>query len=474
MTTSTHGDDLLTCITVSPSVESACGAEKGPKAPFKACTTILVGRLASADGSVLMAHTEDMDADDVGRIYLVPSAEHDLREVIWLPWETVPQVPKTYRYWAVGNWDKTKYAGDILCGLNENGVGMCCNAIWTKDEPLPASTGLKRYSVRQLILDRATSARHAVDIVGYMVEEYGQGGTDVMDTAYCVADQNEAWVVEASARIWVARRVPDDGFLVWANEVVIEDDWDLACPRILALSKKLGKKVNFKASYGKDLGQQWNTARKARAEALLEGKIGKIAVRDLMAVLRDHFEGTDAYHEPPHGGKHCPAEDAHARPICVNETQEHIVWELKPGLPADVGAKMWFGPSSGCTGVFVPVYAGSMAVPPAYSLSEQRYSRESAWWTFETIQRLVDRDYRSYAPHVRAAWERFEAAQFLEVAAVEEKAKAAFGRGDREKGREILTSFTYKQLENALSQAERLVDWLIAQLIAAPTLPGTD
>lgn len=442
-----------------------------------ACTTIIVGRNLTEDGSVMMAHTEDMDDDDVGRIYLVPHKERVAGETLWLPWETVQQPAETYRYWAVGNWNKNKYDGDILDGLNENGVGMACNAIWSKGPHMEGKSGLKRYSLRQLILDRAKSARHGVDVIAELIAKHGQGNTEVMDIAYCLIDQKESWVVEATAHNWVAKRVPDDGYLVWSNEICIEDDWDLASPAIMeATAKNGGKKVNFKKEFGLygdndvGIGLLWNTARKARAEKLMANRTGKVTVPMLLGFMRDHYEGTDKAHSPVHGDDYYSFPAKNPRPICTNESQELLIFQMKDGLPANLGAKMWVGPSSPCVTSLFPIYAGTMAIPMDYTISEQPYSLNSAWWRFESLQRLADRDYKKYIEVIRSGWASYENRIFAETTAAEAKAAKAFAEGKADEGKKILTGLSAAAMEEASRRALSLTERLIALEMKAPVL----
>lgn len=237
-----------------------------------------------------------------------------------------------------------------------------------------------------------------------------------------------------------------------------------------------GQKVNYKKEFGlygdKDvgIGLLWNTARKARAEELLASHGGKITVQTLLNIARDHYEGTDKALNPPHSGSYYdyPAKDP--RPICTIECQEVAIFQMKGGLPAELGAKMWVGPSSPCVTSLFPIYAGTMAIPPAYTIGELPYSLDSAWWRFETIQRLADKDYANSIKVVRAGWLPYESRVFAEAEAVEAKAAKAYADGKAEEGRRILTAFSVDAMEEANSRAMAIVEKLLAMNIKAPVL----
>lgn len=131
------------------------------------CTTILIGKDATADGSVILGHNEDMGSLS-GRLMFQPGQKHREKQVK-LNYVTIPQVPETYRYWASGNSkpvaDKHYDGGWILCGMNEFGVAFGCNSMATREERIPRGKGIMRYSIRQLILERSKSSRDAYSSV---------------------------------------------------------------------------------------------------------------------------------------------------------------------------------------------------------------------------------------------------------------------------------------------------------------------
>ena len=98
-------------------------------------------------------------------------------------------------------------------GLNEYGVAIGNEAVLTR-ETLP-STGLLGMDLVRLGLERSKTAREATEIIGALIERYGQGGSAQYDVdfRYCggfiIADHAEAYVLESSGRQWIARRVED-------------------------------------------------------------------------------------------------------------------------------------------------------------------------------------------------------------------------------------------------------------------------
>jgi dipeptidase len=225
-----------------------------------ACTTMIAGKDATIDGSVIVAHSDD----DVGdaRVIYVPAADHpdgavrnvyyddaslghndkynstELRRYIGngrgpgydtrdypdsKPLGSIPQVSHTFAYF------------DSNYGImNEHQllIGECtCGA---KVMPGPESGGNEKgkrifYSseLSRVALERCKKAREAISLMGELILKYGYYGTG---ETLLVGDTEEAWVMEmcgydekGSDGIWVAQRVPDDEFFVAANEFRIRD-----------------------------------------------------------------------------------------------------------------------------------------------------------------------------------------------------------------------------------------------------------
>jgi dipeptidase len=401
----------------------------------KGCTTILVGKKATADNSVIMGHNEDM-GDLSGRLLFQPAQTHQEKE-IKVNYVTIPQVSKTYHYWASGNStpvaDKHYDGGWILCGMNQNGVSFGCNTMSTREKPIPRGKGILRYSIRQLILERSKTAQDAVKLIGHLVDKYGQSDSPV---AYCIADQNEAWLVETTYRHWVTQRIPDDGFHVETNEYSIETHWDSASDNLLEYAIQQGwhdpekGPFNFKYAYGnpKHLDQPRNTSRRFQGSVMLKHKIGSVSVKDILYILS----------QPP---------------IQTTTTQAFMVWHLRSNMPPEIGCVMWHGMSGANTGIAIPLYVGSSKVPEEYTNAAYTEDSESAWWHFERLQKQLYPRWWEYSPayfDVRKKLNKFQELVFKENVVVEEKAILLWKSGDTRKAKERLTTHTYKMLEQAL------------------------
>lgn len=218
------------------------------------CTTMIITKGASVDGSMMVAHSDDDELGDQ-RIIYIPAQIHDngtMRQVYQEHYRYprivtkergpeydtpgfpqskaigfIPQVKKTYAYF------------DSNYGImNEHNlmIGECTNGAKYQPEPVTANEAEKTgkhvrifYSqeLSRIALERCKKAREAIELMGELIEEYGYYSTG---ETLLVADEDEAWVFEMCAlpdeeyhSAWVAQRVPDGEFFVAANEFRIRD-----------------------------------------------------------------------------------------------------------------------------------------------------------------------------------------------------------------------------------------------------------
>ena len=189
------------------------------------CTSIMVGKKASADGSVITSHT----CDSWYRTWMqiVPAKDHkkgattdifDGRMHTQSPLDStkmyrkgsIPQVAHTYRYL------DTAYP----C-LNEKQLAMGETTISGRDTLRNKDGMFKIEELQRIALERCSTARQAIKLMGDLVKKYGYG-----DSGECltIADKHEVWIFEIFGEgqkklggVWAAVRIPDDEIAVSAN-----------------------------------------------------------------------------------------------------------------------------------------------------------------------------------------------------------------------------------------------------------------
>lgn len=297
--------------------------------PVAACTNILVTRGASADGSVIITYAAD-DAGAYATLGITPAADHKPGEMIEIPPRSktdkrppgkIPQVPHTYK---------------VLAGLmNEHQLSLSETTFGGRPE-LVNPQGLLDYPMlMQLGLQRARTAREAIQVMTKLVAEHGYGDEG---ESISIADPQEAWVLEivgsgpgGKGGVWVAVRIPDGQISCHANQARIGEfprDDPANClysenVESFAISKgwydpKSGKPFRFYEAYcPPNPGSKrfcdarvWSILRRAAPTKHFSadyhrGKPGaepypfsivpdaKLSAADVFALMRDHFEGTE-------------------------------------------------------------------------------------------------------------------------------------------------------------------------------------
>ena len=221
-----------------------------------ACTNFIVGKKASADGSVFVTY----NADSYGAfmpLYHYPAAKHEAGEMR-----------------KVFEWDTNKYLGEIpeaaetwnvIGNSNEWQVTIGETTFGGREE-MADSTGIIDYgSLIYIALQRSKTAREALQVMTSLVEQYGycsEGET------FSVADKDEAWMLEMMGcgpdrtkeqgrTVWVAVRIPDDAIAAHANQSRITQFLDgryvqvkmkdLFNPKAMAKAERNAKKLNAKS-----------------------------------------------------------------------------------------------------------------------------------------------------------------------------------------------------------------------------------
>ena len=442
----------------------------------QACTTILIGKGLTLNKSVIHAHNEDMGFSAVGRLWHVNAKTHDAGSTLDVPYMTIPQVKNSHAYWASGNAQASTGLGlssdvkpydSVLVGINQWGVTMSCNWMHSK-EKVQDKKGIRRYAIRELILERAKTARQAVQIIGDFIEEYGQADWGGLD--YNVADTNEAWVVETTSNHWVAKRINDDEIWVVANRFTITTDFDLSSKDLIDNAIKQGwynpntdGKFNFRAAYGKldKINQDYDIKRENRAKNLLENKEGTLTAEDLFLVLRDRYEGSDAFTKPQKienwretsEGKHIP------RTISSNLGQSSSVAVLRRDMPIEVGAMMWYAMVSPQFSGYFPIYAGTNKIPQEMQNNTSINNKDSAWWTFKNLQKIGTENFNSTFPVVNNFWKANHQEIVVKQKAVESEALKLISKGEHKKAMKLLNTFSYSQAKNVLYHGRRLLNY---------------
>lgn len=450
-------------------------------APLLACYAVVVGRAASADGSVLVGHNEENGGRRVLHFHKVPRRQHPPGARVDLQFGgQLDEAPETWAFL----WSENPGLAYSDGYLNEWGVAIASDGCPSREDGYDALVargeirdGGIGYMLRRLVAQRAKTAREGMELIGQLVERFGYADSG---RTYVVADPREAWLVAVvRGRRWVAQRVPDDKVVILPNVYIIgEVDLDdtanfRASPDLVSYAAARGwfapdrERFSFRKAYQKP-ERLAPDRRQFRGQEMATGGTWtwppaeplpfavtphkKLAVADVAAILRNR-EGIV--------------------PLFGRVTQEAAVFQLRGRLPAEIGCIYWRTACRPDISPLAPWYVGITATPEAYGppvelgtlLSLEHHFHPPAgtfdadlrlaWWKFEALAGAVDKDYEARISPVRAAWAAFEARCMQKQESVEAEALRLWQQTP-DAARAMLTGYCSDLAAEACAAADRL------------------
>lgn len=234
------------------------------------CTTITVGKKASADGSVMTSHTDDSHRTRTN-IYVTPAQEFekgDKQQLYRREWakKQIPGQMQRYDNIPIGEIDQVEHTFQFLNSaypcMNEAQLAIGESTFGGREELKSDSGLIDCQRLCMLLLQRCSSARDAIVTAGDLLKKHGW-----IDAGECltIADKDEVWHLEIlgpgkgkKGAVWAAQRVPDDHIAVNANastirEINLKDkDYFMASENVYSLAKENGwwdGKETFRFAY---------------------------------------------------------------------------------------------------------------------------------------------------------------------------------------------------------------------------------
>ena len=406
------------------------------------CTTILVGKNASFDGSTMVARTEDAPSGVFRAKKFVNVAPEEqprkYKSVISKVEIDLPNNP--VRYTAVPNaildngiWGQ--------CGANEYNVSMSATETITSNErvlgadPL-VDCGIGEEDIYTIVMPYIASAREGVTFLGNLLEKYG---TYEMN-GIAFQDENEIWWLETiGGHHWMARRVPDDSYVIMPNQLGIDKfDFDdafgakkefMCSADLLDFVKKyhldlsIGGDFNPRHAFGSrsDADHTYNTPRawilqryfnptsntydginadyRPDSDNLPWARIPekKITVEDIKYALSHHYQGTeyDSYSKDIHSVK-----KGTLRPIGINRTNFLGLVQIRPYMPDELKCLQWLAIGSCVFNAIVPFYTNINHTPDYLANTTNQVTTENFYWTNRLIAALCDAHFADTASHI--------------------------------------------------------------------------
>lgn len=381
------------------------------------CDTMVALGNQTADGAVLFAKNSDRDFNEAHEIIMLPAADQRAGTPLHCTYIDVPQVAHTFAVLLA----KPFWIWGAEMGANEHGVVIGNEAVFTRI-PYEQEPGLIGMDFLRLALERASSARAALDVITNLLETHGQGGNCgyaapfFYHNSFLIADPHDAWVLETAGRHWVAERVVDVRSI--SNALSIGSTWDLASHDLVNYAVEQGwcsssDDFHFGRCYADPQYARLDAARtrECRSLELLRAQAGRITQATMMAVLRDH--GPDA------GDDWSPVPDLTPGNICMHgspgqERRSQSTGSMVSQLTAEQQTHWLTGTSAPCTGIFKPVWidAGLPDIGPAPVGHDDG---AALWWRHEALHRTVMEDYPARLHMYRPERDALEAG-FIEAA----------------------------------------------------------
>jgi secernin len=378
------------------------------------CDTLVALGNSTADGSVIFAKNSDREPNEAHELVIIPPATHPAGSTVRCTYIDIPQVSETYAVLLA----KPFWIWGAEMGANEKGVAIGNEAVFTK-VPSDKKPGLIGMDFLRLALERAATARTALDVIVNLLEAYGQSGNCGLQHAtyyhnsFIIADPHEAWVLETAGKQWAALQVKDIYSI--SNAITIDRTWDLASSGLVDYAVERGwcknrQDFSFTGCYTSWLYTHFSQARsrQCRSTALLHGSAGQVDIPRMMAYLRDH--GDDATPE------WSPAPSLRDWDVCMHAgfgpfRVSQSVGSMVSRLEADVQTHWLTGTSAPCTGIFKPAWIDS-GLPELGPQPKAEYDAATLWWRHESLHRAVLADYAARLARYQPEREALEA-EFL-------------------------------------------------------------
>ncbi|WP_300805738.1 C69 family dipeptidase [uncultured Duncaniella sp.] len=472
-----------------------------------ACTSLIAGKKATTDGSVLVTYAADSHTL-YGELYNRPGGKHapgEVRKIV--EWDTgkylgdIPQVAETYT--TIGN-------------MNEHGLTIS-ESTWGGRAELEDTTGIMDYgSLIYVTLERAKTAREAIKVMTDLVKDYGYHSSG---ESFSIADSEEAWIMELIGKggkekgaVWVARRIPDDCIAGHANHPRIhkfplnDKENTIYSPDVIDFARKMGyykgkdEDFSFSLAYGEldgtatrgcdgrvwsyfnrfadgmDAYLPWVMNAEGDPFPLWVKPNRQVSVNDMKWMMRDHFEGTPLdmtqdigagpykvpYRWRPMTFKVDGKEYLNERAIATQQTGFSFVSQMNSSHPELMRGILWFGVDDANTCVYVPMYNGITTIPHEFAVGNGdllTLSWDAAFWVTSYVANQAYHQYSKMIDDIRRVQNAEEATLEGEVNTM----LAELPKLDETTARQRLNSHSTEASKRYVKRYKDLGDYLLVK-----------
>jgi len=339
-------------------------------------------------------------------------------------------------------------------------------------------------SLMFVAMQRAKTAREAIQIMGDLVAEYGYYSSG---ESFSISDPNEVWFMDLIGKdpdnkgaVWVARRIPDGYISAHANQARIrqfplnDKKNCLHAPDVISFAREKGyfegedEDFSFADAYAPlDYSalrfceaRVWSMFRRAAPSLNLsmdyvKGVKGakpmplwikpdeKLSVRDVMELMRDHFEDSDfdmtrdvgagpfelPYRWRPLTWEVDSVRYLNERAASTQQTGFSFITQSRSWLPDPIGGIIWFGVDDTYSTVYNPMYCSIKEVPHSYAVGTgdfYHFTWESAFWVFNWVSNYAYSRYCDMIKDIQVVQRELEGKYLADQPEIEKAALALY------------------------------------------------
>ena len=472
------------------------------------CSSFLVTKGASKDGSIMITYT--CDGEFLPLLEYVPAQNHKPDEYIEIKGRDgklrgkVKQVPHTY---------------SVVGLMNEHQLAIGETTFGGRRELRNPDGLLHYFFMMRLALQRAKTAREAIKVMTELVEEYGYASSG---ESFSIADTNEAWIMEmigpgpgGKGAHWVALRIPDGYISAHANmsrigEFPLNDPENcMYSKNVISFAeekgyyyKKSGKPFSFRYAYDPSspsnlrtcAARVWSMFRRSTPSQnfspdFQRGVKGtkpyplwikpdkKLSLQDVMAIMRDHYEGTEfdmtkgldaGPFSSPNRWRNLTWEVdgvkySWERPISTQQTAFSFISQSRSWLPNAIGGVYWYGWDDTYTTCYVPLYCCINDLPKSFTVGDlQKFSWDSAWWVFNFVANIANLKYSYMIKDIQKVQTTLEG-NFIALQPIIEEIALELSKSDLKLLTQFLTDYSVSHGEQVVKRWIELGEHLLTK-----------
>ena len=357
------------------------------------CDTFIALSSITKNKSIIFGKNSDREPNEAQAIVRF-SRKKNTEKTLQCTFIKIPQVPESYEVIL----SKPFQMWGAEMGVNEFGVTIGNEAVFTKVKIDKSNNGLTGMDLLRLALERSQTSHEALNCITDLLKTYGQdacGGFENKDffyhNSFIIAHKEESWILETAGREWVAKKIKDYGSI--SNGLTIGEDYDLISENAVNFAQQKGwyksGNFNFQKSYSNPL-MSWASGCKIRQMTTMEeAKNEEFTVKSAIELLSSH---------------HLLVQDfapykATTGDICMHATSmlnpSHTVGSMIVEIRKDKPTTIWLtGTSNPCLSIYKPFFMGENGVlNETFQVPAAKFDRKTLWWIAERLHRLGNLNY---------------------------------------------------------------------------------